>query len=106
MPAAVGAGTLRQGWLTGDDGAGEAQQHKRGQRCVGHDCAAGAERAGGGACRGRGAPSSAATTPPTRGGGVEPARGRTAGTLRFPAGWHAADSNFSPLKINFPFELK
>lgn len=34
------------------------------------------------------------------------AQGRTAWTLRSPNGWRAADSNFSPLKINFPFELK
>lgn len=38
----------RQGKLTGDDGSGEAQQHERGQRCVGHDCAA--PRAGRGRC--------------------------------------------------------
>lgn len=39
---------------------------------MGHDCEVlCGERAGGGACRPRGAPSSVAT-PPTRGGGVEP----------------------------------
>lgn len=103
MRAAVGAGTLRyrgarQGQLTSDDGSGQAQQHERGQRCVGHDCSA--RRAGPGAVL----PSSAAT-PPTQGGGVGP-RVALLGGSDSPTGWHAADSNFSPLNINFPFELK
>lgn len=92
----------RQGRLTRDGGSGKAQQQERGQRCVGHDCAA--PTAG----RGRrllGVRSSKLCRDASHSRWGSGAQGRTAGTARAPSGWLAAGSNFSLLKTNFSFEL-
>lgn len=108
MRASVGAGTLRsrgrvRGGLpatvavtrlssTSEDSAAWGMTVRR------------RERARGGACRVRSSQLSRDASHSRRG---SRAQGRAAGTLRSPSGWHSADSNFfSPLKINFPFELK